>query len=369
MGIHQNSISGRPGEREVFLRKERLFSRSEQYVNLEPPVDLLDSWLTPVELFFVRHHLPQPKVDLTQWRLVVTGEVKRPFELTFADLKGMASASVVNTMECAGNGRALYTTPAPGIQWMRGAVGNAEFAGPRLAEVLRRAGVKSSARHVAFNGLDAAHGDVHDFIRSIPIEKAMDPDTLLATHMNGESLTIEHGFPVRAIVPGWIGAASVKWLTEIRVLDREFDGPFMNPGYRYPTRRILPGETLDPRDTAAMTTLPVKSIIWRPVDGARCRPGSVLVQGAAWAGEAQIAQVEISTDQGRTWQKALLGENRAKYAWRLWEYIWNPHAPGSYTILSRATDTAGRIQPAQAVQNPSGFLWNAIDRVRIDVKG
>jgi sulfite oxidase len=368
MGIHQNRISAGHADFDVFLRKAKLISRSHEYVNLESPVHLLDSWLTPVELFFVRNHLPQPRIGLAQWRLVVTGEVKRPFELTFADLKKIASNSVVNTMEGAGNGRALYDTHAPGVQWVRGAVGTAEVAGPRLADVLRRAGVKPSAKHVALNGLDAAHGDVQDFIRSIPIEKAMDPDTLLATHMNGEPLTIEHGFPVRALVPGWVGAASVKWLTEIRVLDREFDGPFMNPGYRYPTRPSLPGEQLDPRDAAPMTTLPVKSLIWRPTDGACCGRGSILVQGAAWSGEAEISKVEVSTDDGHTWQQALLGEDRSRYAWRLWEYIWNPAATGSYTILSRATDCAGRTQPLQAMCNPSGFLWNSIDRVRIHVE-
>ncbi len=348
--------------------KEKLIVRSLRYMDLEMPVHLLDSWITPVELFYVRNHLALPSVNLPEWRLVVTGEVERPLELTLGDLEKFEPTSVTNTIECAGNGRAFYRPRVPGIQWTRGGVGNARFTGPRLADVLRRAGLKSTAKHVAFNGLDEPPGKVPDFIRSIPIEKAMHPDTLLATQMNGAPLTIHHGFPVRALVPGWLGAASVKWLIEIRVLDHEFDGPFMKPGYSLPKRPLAPGEEVSPEDTVGIRSLDVKSIIARPGEGSHWKLGPIRISGAAWAGEAEIVRVDVSTDFGRTWQAAALGREQAKYAWRLWEHVWTPAAPGSYVLMSRATDTAGRTQPLAPSWNPSGYLWNVVDQVRINVE-
>ncbi len=353
---------------EIVRGKEKMVVRSPRYMDLEMPAHLLDSWITPVELFYVRNHLAQPTVNLAEWRLAVTGEVERPLELTLAELEKLEPATVTNTLECSGNGRAFYRPRVPGIQWVRGGVGNAVFFGPRLADVLRRAGVKATGRHVAFNGLDEPPGKVPDFIRSIPIEKALHPDTLLATRMNGAPLRIEHGFPLRALVPGWLGAASVKWLIEVTVLDREFEGNFMKSGYRFPTRDVPPGGDIGPEETAVITGLPVKSIIARPGDGSHWRLGPIRIQGAAWAGEQDIVRVDLSSDQGRSWQPARLGREQAKYAWRLFEYVWKPSAPGSYVLMSRATDTAGHTQPAAPAWNPSGYLWNVIDRVSVHVE-
>jgi len=342
--------------------------RSLHYLDLEMPVHLLDSWVTPVELFYVRNHLPQPSVNLAEWRLAVSGEVERPLELTFADLEEFEPATVTDTMECAGNGRAFYRPRVPGIQWARGGVGNAVFSGPRLADLLRRAGVKPSGKHVAFNGLDEPPGKVPDFIRSIPIEKALDPDTLVATKMNSAPLGIEHGFPARALVPGWLGAASVKWLIEIRVIEREFEGNFMKPGYRFPVRRVPPGGEISPDETATITALPVKSVIARPGDGSRWKRAPIRIAGAAWAGDAEITRVDVSTDRGRIWRPTTLGREKARYAWRLWEHVWTPPGPGSYVVMSRAADSAGRTQPMEPAWNPSGYLWNVVDRVRIHVE-
>ncbi len=348
--------------------KEKMIVRSLRYMDLEMPIHLLDTWLTPVELFYVRNHLQLPSVNLAEWRLAVTGEVERPLELTFAELEKFEPATVTDTMECAGNGRSFYRPRVPGIQWARGGVGNAAFSGPRLAEVLRRAGVKATGKHVAFNGIDEPPGKVPDFIRSIPIEKALHPDTLLATGMNGAPLTIEHGFPLRAMVPGWLGAASVKWLIEVRVIEREFGGNFMKPGYRFPNRSVPPGGEISPDETSVITGLPVKSVIARPGDGSHWKAGPIRIAGAAWAGEQEVTRVDVSTDQGRTWQPATFGRDKAPYAWRLWEHVWKPPAPGSYVVMARATDSAGRTQPAEPAWNPSGYLWNVIDRVRIHVE-
>ncbi|MFQ5777138.1 MAG: sulfite oxidase [Terriglobia bacterium] len=347
---------------------DRMIQHSLRYLDLETPARLLDSWVTPVELFYVRNHMAQPEVKLTEWRLRVGGEVERSLELTLADLEQFEQVTVVNTLECAGNGRAFYRPRRPGIQWMKGAVGNARFTGPRLGDVLRRAGVKPGGRHVLFDGLDTPPGRVPDFVRSIPRAKAMDGHTLLATRMNGAPLSLEHGFPVRALVPGWIGAASVKWLAEVRVLKQEFDGHFMKRGYRMPVRPVPPGGSARPEETRVLTSLTVKSIIAHPDDGSHQKLGPIRVSGAAWAGEAEVVRVDVSTDFGRTWQPARLGGEQARFAWRLWEFAWTPARPGSYLVLSRATDSRGNTQPVVPAWNPGGYLWNVIDQVRINVE-
>jgi len=341
--------------------------RSSRFFDLETPVEYFNTWLTPVPRFFVRNHMHEPsELNAADWRLTVGGEVERPATLTLAELSKLATHSVVNTLECAGNGRSLHRPQVPGVQWGKGAVSTAKFSGPRLRDVLQRAGVKPSGKHVMFRGLDEVPGKVPPFIRSIPVEKALDSDTLIATHMNGAPLPKHHGFPARVLVPGWIGAASCKWLTEIKVLDAEFVGNFMSPGYRWPNAPVKPGEAVKPEETHALTALTVKSVIAGPLDGAVVKAGKVSLHGAAWAGEADIVKVEVSTDAGTTWNPATLGHEQAHYAWRLWSYDWKAKS-GDYTIQSRATDSQGRVQPATPEWNPSGYLYNAVDQVKIHV--
>jgi DMSO/TMAO reductase YedYZ molybdopterin-dependent catalytic subunit len=351
-----------------FPGEDGMVLRSYRFIDLETPVSYFNTWLTPVPHFFVRNHMYEPvELDAKEWRLQIGGEVEKPITFTLADLSRLETHSVVNTLECAGNGRNLQRPQVPGIQWGKGAVSTARFSGPRMRDVLQRAGVKPSGKHVMFRGPDEVPGKVPPFIRSIPLEKAIDADTIIATHMNGSPLTKHHGFPARTLVPGWVGAASCKWLTEIKVLESEFVGNFMNPGYRFPNQPIKPGDAVKPEDTHPLTALTVKSVISGPTEGATLKAGRVAVNGAAWAGKADIAKVEISTDGGSTWAPAKLGHEQAHYAWRLWTYDWKPPHSGDYTILSRATDNQGRIQPATPLWNPSGYLNNAIDQVKIHV--
>ena len=344
-----------------------LIVRSSRFLDLETPVEYFNTWLTPVPHFFVRNHMHEPsELDAATWRLTIGGEVEKPFTLTLAELSKLEAYSVVNTLECAGNGRSLHRPQVPGVQWGKGAVGTARFSGPRLRDVVQRAGIKPAGKHVMFRGLDDVPGKVPPFIRSIPLEKALDSDTLIATHMNGAALTTHHGFPARALVPGWIGAASCKWLTEIKVLDSEFAGNFMSPGYRFPNQPGKPGEAVKPEDTHPVTGLSVKSVISRPLDGAHLSAGKVAIHGAAWAGEADVVKVEVSTDGGANWNPARLGHDQSHYAWRLWSYDWKAKG-GDYSILARATDSQGRTQPSTAVWNPSGYLYNAPDEVKIHV--
>ena len=348
--------------------KEGMIVRSARFLDLEMPPEFLDSWITPVPHFFVRNHMHEPStLEADQWRLSIGGEVDNPLTLSLADLARMEPHTVTDTLECAGNGRAFHQPHVPGVQWQRGAVGTARFAGPRLQALLQRAGVKTTGRHVMFRGLDEIPGRVPPFIRSIPLEKATDTDTLIAIRMNDAMLTRHHGFPARALVPGWIGAASCKWLTEITVLEKEFDGNFMKPGYRMPNHAVSPGAEVNPDDTHPITALAVKSIIATPGDDSFLKSRAVRIQGAAWAGEADVARVDISTDLGVTWQPARLGSHEARYTWRLWTYSWNVPKAGDYTIMSRATDSQGRTQPQMGAWNPSGYLYNAVDQVRIHV--
>jgi len=356
------SVIGVPG-------KEGMIVRSYRFFDLEMPVEFMADWTTPVNHFYVRNHMFEPaRIDATKWNLTIDGEVDKPATLTFADLQKIPIHAIVNTMECAGNGRSLQNPKVPGVQWGKGAVGNAKFSGPSLKSVLERAGVKDTGKHVMFRGLDQVPGKVPTFIRSIPIEKAMDADTLIATHMNGAPLTEHHGFPARIMTPGWAGAASCKWVTEIKVLDKPFDGNFMMPGYRLPNSSVRPGDAVKPEDTHEIRGLTVKSAIASPADGAKLKAGAHLIKGVAWAGEADIAKVETSTDGGSSWKAAELGKDQAKYAWRLWSYAWKPAKSGDYVVLSRATDSQGRVQPPKAEWNPSGYLYNAYDQVKIYVE-
>jgi len=348
--------------------KERLIVRSLRPEDLETPVGLLNTWITPNDLFYVRHHSYAAKVNVDEWKLTVDGEVERPVTLTLDELKKMPKATVTVTLECAGNGRAFYDPPVAGIQWEKGAVGTARWSGARLADVLKKAGVKPTGKYVALNGADKPVGKMPDFIRNVPIEKALHPDTVLAYEMNGEPLPPLHGFPLRAVVPGWEGAYAVKWLTHVQLIDKEHEGFFVKTAYRYPNRRVAPGEAVDPKDMVPLTGLVVKSFINSPLEGAKFKPGKVRLSGFAWAGESNITKVDVSMDNGSSWFPAKLGKERERYAWQSFEYEFNIAQPGSYLLMSRATDDKGNVQPVAPQWNPSGYLWNVIDRVRINVE-
>ena len=352
-----------------FPGKDGMIVRSYRFIDLETPVEFMTEWITPVNHFFVRNHMFEPaKIDAKTWKVSIGGAVERPLTLTLTELEKVPVHSVTNAMECAGNGRSMQNPKVPGIQWGKGAVGNAKFSGPSLKVLLEKARVKDTGKHVMFRGLDEVPGKVPPFIRSISIEKAIDADTLVATHMNGAPLTQHHGFPARVITPGWAGAASCKWLTEITVLEKPAEGNFMSPGYRMPNSPVKPGDSVKPEDTHSVTGLAVKSLIAAPSDTAKLKPGKHEIKGVAWAGEADITKVEISTDGGSSWNLAELGKDHARYAWRLWSYSWKPAQSGDYVILSRATDSQGRIQPEAAVWNPSGYLYNAYDQVKVYVQ-
>ena len=350
--------------------KEKLLVRSLRPPDFETPVALLDSFITPNDLFYVRSHLPVPaQLDAATWALKVGGEVNSPLSLSIDEIKKLPAVTVTVTLECAGNGRAFFEPAVAGIQWEKGAVSTARFTGARLADVLKRAGVKTTGKNVEMHAADRPLGTMPAFVRQVPMLKAMHPDTILAYDMNGQPIPAVHGFPLRAIVPGWEGAYSVKWLNALNVLDKDSDSFWVATGYRYPNRRVAPGAAVDAKDMLPLTGLVVKSLITTPAAGASFAPGKITVGGFAWAGETDITKVDISIDNGATWAPARLVGEQAKYTWRRFEHTFTVSSPQSVLILSRATDSKGVVQPAVSQWNPSGYLWNQYDSVRVEVKG
>jgi len=347
-----------------------LIVRSDSPTDFETPVHLLDkSWITPNDVHYVRSHLPTPAIRPDEWNLTIEGEVNQTLKLTMNDIHSFREVSQTVTLECSGNGRAFADPPVPGLQWEKGAVGTARWTGISLRDVLAKAQLKTAARHAVLNGADTPPRTTPDFIRSIPIEKATHPDTMIAYRMNGTDIPINHGFPLRLIVPGWEAAASTKWLTSIRVSEAEAPGFFMQTAYRIPNRPVAPGASVDPKDMVPYTALDVKSIFTYPLEGAAVRTGaSIELRGFAWAGEADITRVDVSTDFGRTWTAAALDSEKARYTWRRFRYSWKPPRHGSFVAVSRATDSQGRTQPVVASWNPAGYIYNVVDKVRINVE-
>ncbi len=336
--------------------------------DLEMPNAYFDQWLTPNHKFFVRQHLPRPTVDLAAFKLTVNGMVSKTLEIKLEDLRKLPQHKVVATLECTGNGRGFYRPRVPGIQWGRGGIGNAEWSGPRISEILKLAGAKTDAPYIETDGADTGAIKTPDFIRSLPMKKALHPATLLALDMNGAPIPQINGAPTRLIVPGWDGTSWVKWVERVTVADEQNKGFFMNPAYRYPKYSRPPGSPPIPAELEVIEGMRVKSAITRPTEEEKIALGPATIGGYAWAGEEKVVRVEISTDGGSRWKDAELTPQNLNFAWRLFKYNWTPAKPGYYTILSRATDSAGNVQPFVAEWNPSGYLYNAIDRVGITVE-
>lgn len=352
----------------VFPGKRSMIVHNDRPEDLESPVAYLNEWLTPVDAFFVRQHLPRPAVEEAGFKLALTGRVGKEMNVTLSQLRQLPQYTVPAVLECTGSGRAFFSPRVPGVQWGRGAIGNAEWTGPRLSDVLKLAGADLNAAYVTSNGADNGLVKTPDFIRSLPMKKALDPATLLARKMNGEPLPALHGFPLRLIVPGWDGTSWVKWVNYLSVDQTPNAGFFMNPGYRFPKHPGPPGVAVDPSDLEVIESMPVKSYITGHSDGAKVSLKAVALRGVAWAGDKRIAKVDVSTDSGLTWKTAQLTGKDLPFTWRLWVLEWNPPRPGYYTVLSRATDTEGRTQPFVPTWNPSGYLFNAVDRIGLLVE-
>jgi DMSO/TMAO reductase YedYZ molybdopterin-dependent catalytic subunit len=325
-------------------------------LNAETPIESMRSWITDNEMFFKRNQgaFPEEPVDLSKWELHVDGRVDNQLRLSFEEIRSLPKVEVANTLECSGNGRSLLEKKAHGNPWTIGGVGNAVWGGIWLKDVLRKAGFHANARHVSFEGFDQAMGSAGiQFVRSIPMEKALS-STLLAYEMNGQPLPLKHGYPLRALALGWTGANCVKWLKQITVRKTPFEGFFMDKVYRV----FQKGE--ESESGTVVTDINVKSIIVEPTGDQRFPIGVVPIRGAAYAGKAGIASVEVSVDDGANWKEATLIGPEEAYAWRHWEYLWDAEDAGTYKIMVRAEDKEGQRQPETAQWNKLGYGNNGI---------
>ena len=331
----------------------------------ETPLTAQVGWQTPPGAFYTRSHfLPTPVLAAQDWHLSIEGAVERPLALTLAELQALPSHTVIATLECAGNNRSVLDPPADGIQFGCGAVSTAEWRGVSLATVLQEAGLRSDAQEVLGEGTDRGHekslGREIPFERSLPLAKALDPDTLLAYEMNGQPLPHEHGFPARLIVPGWYGMASVKWLTTLQVLDQPYTGFFQKTKYSYE----VPGQASTP-----VRTMRVKATFAQPADGDTVPAGvPVTVRGYAWSGEAAVSRVAVSTDGGASWQDAGLAAAPGQWAWCEWSLDWTPGVAGAATLLVRATDAAGNVQPLDVPWNRLGYGNNGVQQITVNAR-
>jgi DMSO/TMAO reductase YedYZ molybdopterin-dependent catalytic subunit len=360
---------------EVLPGKLPLIKKTWRPPNFETPVRYFDQLFTPNEAFFVRYHLAGiPRVQAADWRLAIGGDsVERPLQLGLPQLRGeFERVEIAAVCMCSGNRRGLSQPHVPGVQWGHGAIGNALWAGARLKDVLARAGLKKDAVEIVFDGADsAALAATPDFIKSVPVWKALDENTLIAYEMNGQALPHWNGFPARLVVPGWTATYWVKHLTSIDALSSPYKGFWMNPAYRIPKGRFPVVDrfvTQDTETTTPITEMVVNSLIVAPAQPAAARPGeTVEVRGIAWDGGYGIASVEVSEDSGAVWRTAELAPDPGRFSWRQWRYRFRAERPGKYAIMARAANRAGATQTFDLIFNPAGYHNNVVQRLDIIV--
>ena len=338
-----------------------LIIRQKEPKNLEAPFVQVDSYLTPTTLFYIRSHFQTPTLDVASYQLRIDGAVRNPVSLSYQEIRDIPSETRVATLECAGNSRVFLVPQAAGAQWELGAVGNAAWTGVPLGALLERAGLEEDACEIVLEGADRGTpkeepvppGPI-SYARSVPRHKALQREVLIAYQMNGRDLPQDHGYPVRALVPGHYGMASIKWLTRIHALREPFQGYWQTSDYGYWDR--LDGMPV----RRALREMKVKSEIARPRLYETLAPNEVYtVSGAAWAGETEVTEIAVSTDGGHTWAEAHFVDPVQRYAWRRWTYGWlTPQNPGRYVVLARATDANGNVQPDTHDPNYGSYVIN-----------
>jgi sulfane dehydrogenase subunit SoxC len=332
------------------------------------PLEALRYPVTPVGLHYLLTHYDIPSVDIAGWRLRVGGLIRRELALSLDDIRARPSVRVRVTMECAGNGRALLGPRRLSQPWLVEAVGTGEWGGTPLRPLLEEAGLDDAAVEVLFSGLDrGVEGEVEQsFERSLPVSEALRDELLLAYELNEQPLPPQHGFPLRLVVPGWYGMASVKWLDRITVLDRPFDGYQQRRTYRLRQDEEEEGEPLTrmcPRALMVPPGVPEFLTRERLIELGTCQ-----IEGRAWSGWGPVTRVAVSTDGGESWDDAEVDSPATHWSWSAWRYVWAPEAPGHYELACRASDAAGNEQPVDPPWNLGGYANNAVQRVAVTVR-
>jgi DMSO/TMAO reductase YedYZ molybdopterin-dependent catalytic subunit len=354
--------------------KVPLIRKTARPPNFETPIEYFRSPITRNDAFFVRWHLSViPKLDAATWTLTVGGEsVQREQKFTLAQLRrDFEPASITAVCQCSGNRRGLFEPHVPGVQWGLGAMGNAVWRGVRVKDVLARAGLKGDAVEAVFDGADRGALDgIPDFVKSLPIETALDPDTLIAFEMNGEPLPAMNGYPARLVVPGWTGTYWVKSLVGIRVVPKPEGNFWMSTAYRLPRGKFqTPSFRSQVKEAnEPITTMVVNSLITSLHAGQHIERGRPIeVRGLAWDGGSGVAQVEVSVDSGATWRQATLGKDLGRYSFREFALGVPATGTGARVVMARATSRAGETQVDRLIHNPAGYHHNVIQRVRVEV--
>jgi sulfane dehydrogenase subunit SoxC len=330
------------------------------------PLEALAYDVTPAGLHYLLTHYDIPVVDPASFRLSVGGLAGRELSLSLEELRARPAVTHAVTLECAGNGRTGLSPRPVGQPWVLEAVGTAEWTGTPLRGVLEEAGIADGAIEVLFGGLDRGteDGEVVRYERSLSLADAHRDEVLLVYAMNGQPLPPQHGAPLRLVVPGWYGMASVKWLDRITLIDFEFCGYHQRENY---CLRQVPGDEGVPLSRMQPRSLLIPPGI--PDSGSRARtlvPGPVTVRGRAWSGQGEIVRVEASADGGATWSDARLAPSGPRYAWRAWEWDWDAQ-PGEHELCCRASDGAGNVQPIEPPWNLGGYINNEVQRVPVTV--
>src|SRR5438094_5835418 len=353
--------------------KKPLLKLSYRPPNYETPIEYFRTAITPTDAFFVRyHHSLIPEVDVRTWKVAVGGEgANGEAAFTLDDLKRLPTAELVAVNLCSGNRRGLFQPHVPGVEWGYGAMGGARWKGARLKDLLDKVGLKKEAIEIVFDGADSGVTDkTPDFIKSIPTWKAIEDTTLVAYEMNGAPLPHLNGFPARLIVPGWTGTYWMKHLTTIKALTKPEASFWMNPAYRIPLGKFPLVARFTSQETAVntpITEIVVNSLITDPLDGANVRMGPITVGGIAWDGGYGISSVEVSSDGGKTWMAATLGEDLGRFAFRTFSYDLLAKAAGKQTVMARATNKIGQTQTSELIHNPAGYHHNVVHSVTFNV--
>lgn len=362
---------------ETLPGKKPLIKRNYRPVNYETPVEYFDQVITPNDRFFVRWHLTNvPEIVTADWKLKIGGEsAEHPFELTMAQLKNdFEPVEIVAVCQCSGNRRGLSEPHVAGVEWGYGAMGNARWKGVRLKDVLAKAGIKSDAVEITFDGAEGpAYDKTPDFNKSVPLWKAMDENTLIAYEMNGEPLPHLNGGPARIVVPGWTATYWMKKVVAINAVSKPLQTFWMNPAYRVPKGMFPTGQRFTSQEkedvpSTPITEIVVNSLITNVKDGQQFRAGTpIVVKGIAWDAGYGINLVEVSTDEGKSWQEATLDQDHGRFSFRAWQFSFSPNKSGKYVVMAKASNRQGGTQVFNLLFNPAGYHNNVVQRIAIQV--